>query len=179
MFVLKLNPTFRLRLMLIAAAGLLVLNLWPSSFTVVAAVDRHPGVMALSVPALQDTVATAERPMLEPARRDPFLAESTVLAPVVKPPPAPPVLVTAPPTMPLPSAPPMNMQYVGKVVQADGKQTVYVAFGETHVPVEQGTILSNGYRVEKITDSFIEFNFLALNTLARLAIPPAPRYEIR
>jgi hypothetical protein len=61
----------------------------------------------------------------------------------------------------------------------DGKTLIYVSFGETSVAVEKGTILTNGYRVESITADAIEFNYLPLNTTAKLAIPPSPRYEIR
>lgn len=71
------------------------------------------------------------------------------------------------------------MAFAGRIVWPDGKQVIYVSFAETSLPIEQGTILPNGYRVESISAESIEFNYLALNTTARLAIPPTPRYETR
>jgi hypothetical protein len=185
MFETKQPMTKRMQLMLAVAAGLLVLNLWPSQPSIVAAVERnaseqaHPSVaMAPSaLMASNSAPQTTERPMLEPARHDPFTPAPPVQV-VVKALPPPPVPVVVP-VVAAPSAPPLNLTFAGRITNPDGKQTIYVSFGETSMGIEKGTILPNGYRVESISEDAIELNFLALNTTARLPIPPAPRYEIR
>lgn len=178
--------TNRMRLMLAATAGLLVLNLWPSQPGIVAAVEREAteqmppsAVHATSAVAVSTGAPqTAERPMLEPARRDPFAPAPPVQV-VAKPPPPPPPAPVVVPVATAPSAPPLNLTFAGRITNPDGKQTIYVSFGETSMGIEKGTILPNGYRVENISEDAIELNFLALNTTARLPIPPAPRYETR
>lgn len=117
--------------------------------------------------------------MLEPARRDPFAPLPPPPPVVVKAPPPPPPVQVTPPAPAAPTAPPLSIAFAGRITGPDGKQVIYVSFGETSLPIEQGTILPNGYRVESISAEAIEFNYLALNTTARLAIPPTPRYETR
>ncbi len=180
-----LRHSGRMKWLLIAAVGLLLLNVFS---------DPAPGVVAptsrdAQKPAETNSRATGPgvamalqrdgaRPMLEPARRDPF-APAPPPAPVVVKAAPPPTVPVAAPTPAAPTAPPLNIAFAGRIVGPDGKQVIYVSFAETSLPIEQGTILPNGYRVENISAESIEFNFLALNTSARLAIPPTPRYETR
>lgn len=178
-----------MRWLLGAAGGLLLLNLLPSTGPgIVAPTPRADSDQVLSgTPQLsthgQTTVAATtgqngQRPMLEPARRDPF-SPTIPPPPVVAKAPTPAPVQTSPPVAAAPSAPPLNMSFAGRVIGPDGKQIIYVSFAETSLPIEQGKMLPNGYRVESISEDAIEFNYLALNTTARLTIPPAPRYETR
>lgn len=176
----------RMKWLLLVAAGVLVLRVFSDPVPgVVAPSARNGKTPSDAVPHFKAaSVATAlrsdgPRPMLEPARRDPFAPPPPPAPVVVKAPPPPPPVQVAAPVPAAPSAPPLNIAFAGRIVGPDGKQVIYVSFAETSLPIEQGTILPNGYRVESISADAIEFNFLALNTVARLAIPPTPRYETR
>jgi hypothetical protein len=176
--------TQRMKFMLAVAAGLIALNLWPSPPSA-GAPEEHETTQHVTASTSRTTSASMTirdlsqqetRPMLEPARRDPF-ALAPAAKVVVKTPPPPPSVAAV--VAVEPSAPPLNLSFAGRITNPEGKQTIYVRFGETGMAIEKGTILPNGYRVENITEDSIELNYLALNTTARLAIPPAPRYETR
>ncbi len=127
------------------------------------------------------TPATAQvlsgRPMLEPAKRDPFN--------VLPPPPPPPVKVAAsPPLAPMgppvpPPPPPLDMTFAGRMTKPDGGELIYVNYAGTSLAIVAGQSLPNGYRVESISGRAIEFSYPPLNTTARIELPDAPRYEIR
>jgi hypothetical protein len=184
----EMRASLRMRLLLLAAGILAVLNVVTpaTSADTVLAVTRPVHVAnaaseasnALGMPLMttQTPVSMEVRSMLEPARRDPFGLPPPPPPVVAKAPPPAPV---APPTPPAPSAPPLNMTFAGRMTGTDGKQIIYVSFAETSIAIEKGSILPNGYRVENISTDAIEFNYLALNTTATLAIPPAPRFETR
>lgn len=116
------------------------------------------------------------RPQLESARNDPFVlpAPPTPVIAKVAPPP-----VQVPPPTPQPTAPPLNLRYTGRMTAPDGKQVVYVAYGETNLAIATGQSLPNGYRVDAITSRAVEFVYPPLNTTARLELPELPKYEIR
>lgn len=124
--------------------------------------------------------ASEARPVLEPASRNPFawsapplpVSKVAVVQPV-----APVVVSPLPP--PAPVAPPLNLSFAGRVSDPDGKQTLYLTWGDKTLTAEVGVVLPNGYRVERITVDAVEFNYVELNAPARFAIPAAPRYEIR
>jgi hypothetical protein len=120
------------------------------------------------------------RPLLEPARRNPFVVQVSV-APVPKAPPVQAVaqVVVAPLPPPVPTAPPLNLSFAGRVRDPDGKESIYLTWGDKTLSAELGSVLPNGYRVERITADFIDLLYVELNIPARLALPTAPRYEIR
>jgi hypothetical protein len=76
-------------------------------------------------------------------------------------------------------APPLNLSYAGRMTTPDGRQVVYVTYGETSMTIAAGQSLPNGYRVEAITPRAVEFTYAPLNTTARLELPESPKYEIR
>ncbi|MDT7517130.1 hypothetical protein [Rhodoferax mekongensis] len=88
-------------------------------------------------------------------------------------------VVVAPPPPPAPTAPPLNLSFAGRVRDPDGKESVYLTWGDKTLSAELGSVLPNGYRVERITVDAIDLLYVELNTPARLALPAAPRYEIR
>lgn len=120
------------------------------------------------------------RPLLEPARRNPFVL-SEPPAPLPKAPPVQTVaqVVVAPPPPPVPTAPPLNLSFAGRVRDPDGKESIYLTWGDKTLNAELGSVLANGYRVERISADAIDLLYVELNTPARLALPTAPRYEIR
>lgn len=126
--------------------------------------------------ALHAISAQWERPVLEVARRNPFLP-----LPVVVPKPPPPVaqVVLPPPPPPEPVAPPLNTRFTGQMTTPDGHKLVYVTQDDSTFVLEPGLTLPNGYQVVKITANTVEFIHPAFNTLARLSIPSAPKNESR
>lgn len=114
-----------------------------------------------------------QRPPLELASRDPFLA----LAP-------PPVKVVAPPPMkaappPPPTPPALNLRFSGRMTNPDGSQTVFVDLGNSPVTLVVGQTLSNGYKVTAITEKAVELSYAPMNFTTRFDLPAIPKYEIR
>lgn len=115
-----------------------------------------------------------ERSMLPPATRDPF---------VMAPPPAPPASkqpqpVNIPPPPP-PSPPAVNLSFIGRITAPDGKEVIYLAYGDASMPIAVGQTLANGYKVEAITGTAVELSYPSLNATTRIELPPPPKYEIR
>lgn len=133
---------------------------------------RAPGTAAAASRHLASLPASLERPALEAASRDPF-------APVAPPAPAitapKPVLAAPPP----PSPPALNLRFTGRMTAPDGSQIVFVAVGDTTLPLSVGQTLPNGYRVNAIHDRAVELSYLPLNFNTRFDLPAPPTYEIR
>lgn len=180
---------YRMHLLLGVAVLLGLLNLFgPAPPTdPVGVVQRTGPAPAAVVPVAASAVADAalpqpapgplERPMLEPAVRDPFAspAPPPVVVPVAK-------VVVPPPSIAVPvvpSAPPHNLSFAGRMTAPDGRELVYVSAGEGSMAIAVGQTLPNGYRVEAITEHAIELSYPPLNTTARLDLPAPPKYEIR
>jgi hypothetical protein len=113
-----------------------------------------------------------DRPMLEQASRDPFAALL---------PPAPVQLVKKPPVVApsVPTPPPLNLRFTGKMTAPDGSQLIFVTYGDTPMSLSLGQTLPNGYKVLAINERAVELNYQPLNFTARLDLPDPPRYEIR
>lgn len=137
-------------------------------------------VARLSTANILSASANDLRPLLEPARRNPFVAQE-LPAPLPKAPPVQVVaqVVVAPPPPPAPTAPPLNLSFAGRLLDPDGKESIYLTWGDKTLSAELGSVLPNGYRVERITADAIDLLYVELNTPARLALPAVPRYEIR
>jgi hypothetical protein len=135
--------------------------------------------------ALDMIVEDVQRGPLETAARDPFSAlvsvvkspklTKVVLPTVVTPLPNPaPVFAAA-----VPSAPILNLRFTGRMVSPDGQQIVFAALADEPVTLSVGLILSNGYRVDSITERAVQLTYTALGTTERLDLPEPPKYEIR
>lgn len=115
-----------------------------------------------------------ERPMLPPAANDPF---------TLVPPPAPPApkqsqqLSAAHP--PPPPPPPVNLSFSGRITTPEGKEVIYLAYGDVSMPIAVGQTLPNGYKVDAITEKSVELSYPSLNVSTRLELPQPPQYEIR
>ena len=123
------------------------------------------------------THATLERPMLAPAMRDAFAAVAPPPPPAAPPPPPSAKKSEEPPPPPAPPA--LNLRFAGRMLAPDGSQVVFATLGNETVTLAAGTSLANGYRVEKIGDTAVEFMYPPLSARARLDIPSAPAFEIR
>lgn len=119
------------------------------------------------------------RAALHPALRDPFEVmpasppANLDAAQPAEPPSAPP----APP--PPPSPPPLNLVFSGAVRNVSGGLDVYALFNSDPVALTPGTVLPNGYRVDKVTAQSVELLHPQFNVSAVLTIPPAPAFEVR
>lgn len=178
-------------LVITAALGLLNLLSEPVTFSSEVATQQNDGIVLptqrsdspesrSSAMSVLTASATEPRPLLEHARRNPFVVQ----APPAPAPKTPPVKAVAqvvanplPPTVP--TAPPLNLSFAGRVRDPDGKESIYLTWGDKTLSAELGSVLPNGYRVESITADAIDLLYVELNTPARLALPAAPRYEIR
>lgn len=89
-------------------------------------------------------------------------------------PPSPPAVQTArlaPP--PSPAAPPLPFSYLGRLRKGD-RLIVYVLRDQEMLLAEAGAVLDSQYRVERISDTAVEFLYLPLGSRQELTIPPAP-----
>ena len=130
-------------------------------------------------------VKNLDREILEQATRDPFLqgslpAQKSVTKPdVIK----PPMQVALPSTtavpVPVALAPDLNLRFIGRITAPDGTQSIYAQSGEASIILMVGQTLPNGYRIESIKERVVELSYPPLNTIAKLDLPEAPRYEIR
>lgn len=122
-----------------------------------------------------------DRPLFEPAFRDPFAV--VVAAPSRSSVPVPTPAIAATPTAPLPTVtpvpPPLGLIYVGRTVLADQSETVYVSYGQTDFALKVGDRLPNGYVVDAIGQRTIEFIYPPLKTMAQLDLPLAPKFQTR
>jgi hypothetical protein len=118
------------------------------------------------------------RPVLKAALRDPFLAPLTVMPKVsapVAPLPAPPIALPLERSEPLP-----QIIFTGSIIAADGRLLVMAQWGDGQaVTLEQGKILRNGYRVERMSSSMVELLNPQTQAVVQIPIPAAPRFEIR
>ncbi|CAM8621816.1 hypothetical protein MCEMSHM24_02457 [Comamonadaceae bacterium] len=183
----RITPRTRMLGLLVITAALGLLNLLsePVTFSSEVATQQNDDIVLPtqrigSAMSVLTAYATEPRPMLEPARRNPFVVQIPQ-APVPKAPPVKAVgLVIANPLPPtVPTAPPLNLSFAGRVRDPDGKESIYLTWGDKTLSAELGSVLPNGYRVESITADAIDLLYVELNTPARLALPAAPRYEIR
>lgn len=131
----------------------------------------QPGTsVQASMPARATLQAPPEDPFVDPVREAPL---ATVTVP---PPPASVPLEKAPAPA---AAPALNLQYTGRMAAPDGSTSVFAQFGGEALLLRAGLELSNGYRVERITDHAVELLYPPLNRPARLDLPPAPAFEVR
>ena len=137
---------------------------------------------ATQVTTQEPLLATGVRAAWGPAQRNPFLAAAVLPASVLptSKPKMPERLVEAPPVqIQVPTAPPLNLVYLGRMTAPDGRQILFAKSEQTETELSVGKLLPNGYQVRVIRDSFVELEHLATHTLARLELPAAPRYETR
>jgi hypothetical protein len=137
-----------------------------------------PTMEARSTPAALPQIE-ARRP-LEMALRDPFAVMPPPPGIVVPPPPVP-TVHAAPlaPVAPAPSAPPLNLRYTGRMLGPDGSLSIFALLDNEPVLLTVGKQLSNGFRVEKISEQAVELLYPPLNTSGTLALPPLPAFEVR
>ncbi|HXU41107.1 MAG TPA: hypothetical protein VN675_02195 [Burkholderiales bacterium] len=67
-----------------------------------------------------------------------------------------------------PEAPPLPFRYLGKLIE-DGKLSVFLANGGESLSVTAGTRIGD-YRVDKVTESEIQFTYLPLKTKQSLPL---------
>ncbi|TXT40779.1 MAG: hypothetical protein FD135_907 [Comamonadaceae bacterium] len=171
---------YRIHILVSVAVLLIWLNLGsPPGHEVVQATSRTTYAQPSNqlTPPIAVMPLQLNRPMLEPASRDPF---------VPLPPPAPVVakqvdIKSSAPfaPAPLPVAPPVNLTFMGRMTAPDGKQTVYATLGDTSLAMTVGQTLPNGYRVETINQSTIELSHPLLKTTARFELLAPPPFDIR
>lgn len=67
-----------------------------------------------------------------------------------------------------PEAPALPFRYLGKLIE-DGKLSVFLARGDESLTVSAGTTLGE-YRVDKVTESEVQFTYLPLKTKQSLPL---------
>jgi hypothetical protein len=145
------------------------------------AMGRGPFVLPLNTGVT--TTATAEilseinRPAIESAKRDPFMAVQAIPAQ----PPASVQKMTAlpPPPEPAPAPPPVGLTFVGRLVGPEGDLSIMANNGNETLTLRPGQALPNGYRVDAVNDQAVLLSYPPLNTTARLDLPSAPQWETR
>ncbi len=150
---------------------------------------KLPGTVAVALcccalgvaanPTTPSDATVGVRAMLKPAARDPFLLPTPV--PVVVQAPAPvfaPPPVQAAPVMP--SEPVLQLSFTGRMQTPDGRHLVLAQWSDGRpVTLEQGKVLPNGYRVERMNANLVELLNPQTQAVVQLPLPPAPRFETR
>lgn len=128
------------------------------------------------ISTLKSATIGAAPPGLAPATRDPFApianapqqqAEAKVPKPAGSAAPA------------VPTAPPLNVRFEGRMSSPSGEKLVYASTGDGSVMLSVGQALPNGYIVKAIGDNGVDFDYPPLGTTAHLDLPPEPRQEVR
>ena len=167
---------YRVHLLVALAVGLLVLNLLaPAPQPLVQLAQRSDVLPPVATVVPADGQDAQERPALEPARRNPFVATAPLVVAKVAPALPPPPIATPV----APSAPAHGLAFAGRITNPDGREQIYLSYGDTSLPIAVGQTLPSGYRVEAITERTVELSYPSLNTTARLDLPAPPKHEIR
>ena len=118
----------------------------------VASLDAGAGAVVPAVALRSALPATLPHIEVDPAKRDVFVPYAP---PALPPPPvarAPvPVAPVAPLPPPPPQAPVMSLRFLGSMVTPAGERLVYLARGDTAVPVIVGDRLEEGYVVSALS----------------------------
>jgi hypothetical protein len=137
-------------------------------------------------PVLQTLPLQIERDKLEPASRDPFSLVIQVMASTPQKQVTKTVTIAAPTpmpapviAMPVPTPPQLNLRFTGRMTTPDGQQLIFATLAETPITLSVGQTLSNGYKVDGITDKSVQLSYPPLGTTAQLVLPEPPKYEIR
>jgi hypothetical protein len=122
------------------------------------AASSHEGVQA----ELQGDINLEKLNRSASARRvkEMFPSQSWYVAPP-PPPPAPP---------PIPTAPALPFVFIGKLVEHNGKLTIFVTFQDRNFAVKEGDVIDSTYRVNAIKGSVMELTYLPLGTKQTLYI---------
>lgn len=116
------------------------------------------------------------RTTLSPAVDDPFSSAAPAPVLIAKPVEAPP---PPPPAPPPPAVPTLNLQFIGRVSEADGKETIYMAYGDNTLTISEGQSLPNGYKVDAVTPKYVRLSHPQLDNPVLLDLPPPPAFQIR
>ncbi len=132
-------------------------------------------------PVPEPVALPVARAPLKPATRDPFAhaAAGQVPAPAAQPAPSPESsAVLATPVMP--SEPVLQLSFTGRMQTPEGRTVVLAQWSDGRsVTLEQGKVLSNGYRVERMDAGMVELLNPQTQAVVQLPLPPAPRFETR
>lgn len=134
-----------------------------------AAVDASPE----SAVAMDPDLARAQRRFDPPDRSgsiEDLFAPRSWARPEAQPAPPPPVAgPEAPPAAP--TAPPLPYKYLGQL-REPGRTVVFLARGDDPVMAETGQVIDGDYRVERISETEVEFTYLPLATRQILSASP-------
>lgn len=162
----------------LAVTGWALLTPEPATAPAGVVAARAPAAVSDSAPVRPPLPAQWEAPVLEPARRDPFAADRPTAPKPSEPPPAPRLVVVQPaaPAAAVPAAAsaapaPFSYRFLGRMVDPSGRPMVYIARGETALAIEPGMKLSDGYTVETVSATSIEFVDAATQRRHALTIP--------
>jgi hypothetical protein len=86
--------------------------------------------------------------------------------------PAPIAVVEAPQPPPAPTAPPLPFSYLGRMTRGEDV-VVYLLRGQDLLVAQAGSVLDDQYRVDGISDSAVQIQFVPLGIKQLLAIPAA------
>lgn len=99
------------------------------------------------------------------ATRDPF--QSTQLVP----PAAVPKPVQSIAVLPeRPSAPQFPYRFLGRMISVDGQPLTFLVRDDRSIPVRQGDVLDDIYRIDSVNDTQIQFTYLPFNEQSTLSL---------
>jgi hypothetical protein len=135
------------------------------------------GAIALGSPQAPNRVSLA------PAKNDPFVGFSPTLKVVAAAKPSKTPHLRAPDPVPqavaTPQAPPLDLQYAGRLSMGDTTAQVYVIQQSQWFVLEKGTTLQNGYVVESVDAHGVRLRYPPLDVSRQFLLPPLPTVETR
>ncbi len=177
-----MKPSFRRDVPIGAALTVAALALVAS---VVAGRDeaRAPAIVAEPAAAPPPPVVREDRPVLtddldldrlnrpkkETAPQDLFASRSWLPAPAAA---AANIAAQKPAPPPAPSAPPLPFRYLGQMEDND-RLTVFLERGPEALSASVGDVLDGMYRIDRISESDVQFVYLPLGTKQVLSVPAA------
>ena len=80
----------------------------------------------------------------------------------------------------MPSEPVLQLSFIGRMQTPDGRTVLLARWSDGQsVTLEQGKVLSNGYRVERMSAGSVELLNPQTQAVVQLPLPPSPRFETR
>lgn len=126
----------------------------------------------------------APRPLLSPAKSNPFAFGTSTPAP--KPatakiiPPSVPAPLPVPPLAPAITAPQLpDLQYIGQATGIKGQKTVLLQYQNQAVWVQQGSTFDGQFELAAIDSRDLVFKLVSSGVLHYFKIPPPPAFESR
>lgn len=146
----------------------------PNAHAQVSAPESRAAAASAESAAVRDPDLARARQRFDPPARsgsiEDVFAPRSWARPEAQPASPPPIAAPAAPP-PAPTAPPLPYKYLGQL-REQGRTVVFLARGDAPVMAKAGEVIDGDYRVERISETEVEFTYLPLVTRQVLSASP-------